>query len=80
MTRKLSAHGRKLKPRYTYSLLDVIAASPTEPLPEPKRRHQLTRMYSGLAAIEKSANPTRDDWAVCSDAVNLMETPILYLS
>jgi len=44
---------------------------------EKQRRHQLTRMWSGLAALETSAEPTRDDWAVCSDAVNLMETLIL---
>lgn len=75
MTRKTTARSRV---QHTYTLLDVMCASPTEPLPEPKRRHQLTRMYSGLAAIEKSENPTRDDWAVCSDAVNLMETLILY--
>lgn len=62
---------------YTYGLLDVMMASATEPLPEPKRRHQLTRMLGGLAAIEKGANPTRDDWAVCSDAVNLMETFVI---
>ena len=46
-------------------------------MPEAKRRHQLTRMYLGLAALEKADRPTRDDWAVCSDAVNLMETFIL---
>lgn len=77
MTRKTSTHGRKFKPRYTYSLLDVIAASATEPLPEPKRRHQLTRMYGGLAAIERGEHPSRDDWSVLSDCTNLMETFVL---
>jgi uncharacterized protein YyaL (SSP411 family) len=38
------------------------------------RLHQLTRMWQGLAAIETSPAPTTDDWRVCSDAVNLMET------
>ncbi len=74
MTRKLSAHGRV---QHTYTLFDVMCASPIEPLPEPKRRHQLTRMYGGLAAIEKGAAPTPDDWAVLSDCVNLMETLVL---
>ena len=60
----------------TYSMLDAMLASPTEPMNEKQRRHQLTRMWSGLAALETSAEPTRDDWAVCSDAVNLMETLI----
>lgn len=58
----------------TYSLLDEMAASPTQPLPEATRRHQLTRMWAGLASIETADKPTSDDWRVCSDAVNLMET------
>jgi hypothetical protein len=61
----------------TYTMLDSMIASPTEPMNEKQRRHQLTRMWSGLAAMESAPNPTRDDWAVCSDAVNLMETLIL---
>lgn len=31
-------------------------------------------MYGGLHAIETAPEPTTDDWRVCSDAVNLMET------
>ena len=61
----------------TYTMLDAMLASPTEPMSEKQRRHQLTRMWSGLAGLETSAEPTRDDWSVCSDAVNLMETLIL---
>ena len=60
----------------TYTMLDSMLASPTEPMNEKQRRHQLTRMWNGLAALETSAEPTRDDWVVCSDAVNLMETLI----
>jgi hypothetical protein len=60
----------------TYTMLDSMLASPTEPMNEKQRRHQLTRMWQGLAALESDPNPTRDDWAVCSDAVNLMETLI----
>ena len=60
----------------TYSMLDAMLASPTEPMSEKQRRHQLTRMWEGLIAMETSPEPTRDDWAVCSDAVNLMETLI----
>jgi len=51
-------------------------ASPTEPLPVEYRRHQLTRMYEGLVAMEQAPSPTTDDWRVVSDAVNLMETLI----
>lgn len=52
-------------------------ASPTEPMPDAHRRHQLTRMYEGLAAMEKAPSPTTDDWRVVSDAINLMETLLL---
>jgi uncharacterized protein YyaL (SSP411 family) len=65
---------RKQTATPTYSLIDEMTASPTEPLPEATRRHQLTRMWAGLASIEKAAAPTPEDWRVCSDAVNLMET------
>ena len=60
----------------TYNLLDLMMASPTEPTPRIKRTYQLTRMWQGLAAIEQAPEPTTDDWRVCSDAVNLMETLI----
>lgn len=56
--------------------MDELQASPTEPLPIEYRRHQLTRMYDGLAAMETAPSPTTDDWRVVSDAVNLMETLI----
>ena len=59
-----------------YTLLDEMAASPTEPLPLAWKPYQLTRMYEGLAAMEKAPSPTTDDWRVVSDAVNLMETLI----
>jgi uncharacterized protein YyaL (SSP411 family) len=59
-----------------YTLLDEMAASPTEPLPLAWKTYQLTRMYEGLAAMEKAPSPTTDDWRVVSDAVNLMETLI----
>lgn len=59
---------------YTYSMLDAMFASPVTPMPKKARRHQLTRMWGGLAAMETAMEPTKDDWAVCSDAVSLMET------
>jgi hypothetical protein len=65
---------RKLVYVPTYTQLDLMLASPTEPMPEAKRTHQLTRMWGGLAAIERGAAPSTDDWRVCSDAVNLMES------
>jgi hypothetical protein len=57
----------------TYTILHEMGASPVDPLPAEHRRHQLTRMWGGLAAIERAAEPSKDDWRVCSDAVNLLE-------
>ena len=59
---------------HTYSVLDEVMASPTNPLPERARLHQLTVMWQGLAALESGQEPDNNDWRVCSDAVNLMET------
>ena len=61
-------------PQPTYTMLDEMIASPTEPTLPATRRHQLTRMWEGLRAIETAPEPSTDDWRVCSDAVNLMET------
>lgn len=63
-----------MKHRPTYTLLDQCMASGTEPMTPEQRRHQLTRMNQGLLALERHPEPTRDDWRVVSDAVNLMET------
>lgn len=60
----------------TYSVLDVIMASPTEPMPQEKARHQLTAMWAALAAIEAGEQPTTNDWRLLSDAVNLTETMV----
>jgi uncharacterized protein YyaL (SSP411 family) len=59
---------------YTYNAIDILLASPTDPMPADKRRHQLNRMWQGLAALETAPEPSTDDWRVCSDAVNLLET------
>ena len=61
----------------TYTLLDELAASTVHPLPEATRVSQLSRMWEGLAAIERAPEPTVDDWRVCSDAVNLLESLIV---
>ena len=63
-----------MKYRNTYSLMDEMMASTTQPLPAEKIRHQLSRMYQGLHSLETSDLPTMDDWQVVSDAVNMLET------
>ena len=60
-----------------YTLLDEMAASPTEPLPEAWRVHQLTKMYEALHQLEQGDEPTPNDWRLCSDAVNLVETLVI---
>lgn len=77
MSRKTTTHARKLARQgapYTYNTAHVLAASATEPMPLASRTHQLSAMWQGLAAIETAALPTNEDWRVCSDAVNYMET------
>lgn len=69
----------KKQTRSTYTLLDEMMASPSEPMPVASRLHQLTVMWQGLRAIEQEENPTPNDWRVCSDAVNLMETLVLQM-
>ena len=59
-----------------YTMMDVMMASPDKPIDASKRRHQLTRMWDGLASIETAPAPSTEDWRVCSDAVNLMETMV----
>jgi hypothetical protein len=61
-------------PRPTYSLMDEMLASPTEPVAAAARTHMLTCMWEGLHAFERAGASTPHDWRVCSDAVNLMES------
>ena len=58
----------------SYTLWHELMASPTEPLPLEWRTHHLTRMWQGLVALETAPAPNADDWRVCSDAVNMLET------
>ena len=63
------------KPQATrYTLFHEMCASSTEPLPDSWQRTQLTSMWDGLAQLEAGTKPGPEDWSVCSDAVNLLET------
>ena len=64
---------RKHKPT-SYSLMDVMLASPTEPMPDEKRNFQIVNMRQALENIAQAPNPTVNDWRIVSDAVNMMET------
>lgn len=73
----MKRRSHKNAPARTYTLIDELFASGVDPLPIAKRTHQVTRMTEGLIAIERAAAPTTDDWRVCSDAVNIMETLVV---
>lgn len=62
------------QPPFTYSLIDAMMASPTDPLRPDQRDRHLLPMYSGLYAIERGETPSPDDWRQVCDAVNMMET------
>lgn len=70
----LRSHSRRAAQATPYTLLHEMQASTTAPVPEAHRIDQLTRMWEGLAALETHPSPPADDWRVCSDAMNLMET------
>ena len=62
------------KYKNTYSQFDVLMASPTEPLPQAKRDHQITKIRLCMASIETMPKPTLHHWEVISDVVNMMQT------
>lgn len=76
MTTKTRRHRKPSAPVYvyTYSVLDVLMASSTRPMPLAKQIYQISRMREALKNIETAPEPTATDWRLCSDAVNLMET------
>jgi len=55
---------------------DELMASPTEPLSAEKRQHQLVRMFAALDNLVRAESPTKEDWRLCSDAVNMVESLI----
>lgn len=57
----------------TYSMLDAMMASPTEPLSITQRMYQLTLMWEAMDNITKSPNPTIQDWTRVADGLNMME-------
>jgi hypothetical protein len=65
---------KKRKQQSTYSMIDELMASSTEPMPLAARQHQLTSMYLGLKGLETSPEPCKEDWRIVADAVNLFET------
>lgn len=57
----------------TYSVMDVLMASPTEPLPQHKRTFQLLKMYEALHSLERDIAPTNYHWDTVNNAVLMLE-------
>ena len=57
-----------------YTLLDEMLASATQPTPAAQAARQITAMRDGFWRILHAPTPGTDDWRLCSDAVNLVET------
>lgn len=68
------AHQKSLG--YTYSKVQELMASPTEPLSESLRTNHLLRVYRGLNKLEEAEQPSHEDWLACSDAVSMIEALI----
>jgi hypothetical protein len=71
-------NGRKRSrvPRHVplYSAIAVTLSSTTEPLSEDFRAHTIERLRAAVQAMTTDEQPTVEDWRVCCDAVNAMET------
>jgi hypothetical protein len=65
---------QRRKRQTTYTMLDELMASGTEPMPAAARYHQLTAMHLALQGLEMASEPTKNDWRLVADAVNLFET------
>lgn len=61
-------------PKLVYTLMDELTASPSQPMPERNRTHQLRRMADALHELMHAPAPSTTAWRVVSDAVNLLET------
>lgn len=72
----MSGRRRKHQPaiRETYSWVTELMARPDAPLPERDRTHHVTVILQALRSLERDEAPSTDDWRLCSDAVNMMET------
>lgn len=57
-----------------YTLIDEMLASATELLEADKRARNITAMRDAFWRILHAPMPGTDDWRLCSDAVNMVET------
>lgn len=79
MARKTTAYARRLRhqqhvPPVHYPAVRELLASAIEPMPWAQRDAQLSAMWAGFLALQRAEQPSPNDWRVCSDAVNLLET------
>lgn len=57
-----------------YTMLDELLASPTEPILPELRIRQLLAIRTAFDNLLHHPEPTQNDWRLCSDAVNMVET------
>ena len=57
----------------TYTMMDVMMASPERPLPEHKRTHQLLIMYEALHSLEQDPKPQTIHWDRVNNSILMME-------
>lgn len=67
---------KQYKQKTHYGMMDLLMASPTEPLPTVKQIYQLDNFREGLNNLERSPNPTPDDWRKVADPINMLESLI----
>ena len=78
MNKAMTRRKPKPKPfRPGHSLLDVMLASPTQPMRAAKAWYQLDVMWVGITAIQHEQTPHKNHWNACTDAANLGETLIV---
>lgn len=57
----------------TYTMMDVLMASPDAPLPIQKRMYQLEVMWNAMDSLEKADKPSLADWDAVAGGINMME-------
>lgn len=58
----------------TYSLMAVMMASATEPMPEFMRNHHMSLMNNALNNIVSGEEAKKNDWRIICDGINMLES------
>lgn len=69
---------RKVRVTTRYTHWDELMADPVNAMPPAKITKHLTVLWGALASIERSQEPTMEDWRLIADVTNLTETLITH--